>query len=153
MIGVPFGAPLRFCVVAAPSYFAEHKKPCAPSDLMSHQCIRARWANGTLYRWEFERDGKRLALDVPGDLTLDEPTLMREAAIEGAGIAYLWDTLVAEDIATGRLVSVLQEWTVISPNLCLYYPDRRNVPASLRAFIELLRDRSPGVDTVRQRGE
>ncbi|MCP2091686.1 UNVERIFIED_ORG: DNA-binding transcriptional LysR family regulator [Paraburkholderia sediminicola] len=140
MIAVPFGGALNFSVVAAPSYFAKHKKPRTPQDLMSHQCIRARWPSGTLYRWEFERRGEKLSLDVAGDLTLDEPTLMRDAAIAGAGIAYLWSAAVANEIASGRLVAVLKDWTVTTASLCLYYPDRRNVSAALRAFIELLRE-------------
>ncbi|MFK4446071.1 DNA-binding transcriptional LysR family regulator [Caballeronia udeis] len=141
MIAVPFGGALNFSVVAAPSYFSKYKKPRTPMDLMSHQCIRARWPSGTLYRWEFERRGEKLALDVPGDLTVDDPTLMRDAAIAGAGVAYLWDAPVADELAAGRLVAVLNDWTVTSAALCLYYPDRRNVSAALRAFIELLRER------------
>jgi DNA-binding transcriptional LysR family regulator len=140
MIAVPFGGPLSFSVVAAPSYFLQHKKPRTPQQLMSHQCIRARWPSGTLYRWEFERQGEKCLLDVPGLLTLDEPSLMRDAAIAGAGVAYLWDACVKEDLAAGRLVAVLTDWTVRSAGLCLYYPNRRNVPAALRAFIDLLRE-------------
>ncbi len=140
MIAVPFGGALSFSIVATPSYFAQNKKPRTPQDLMSHRCIRARWPSGPLYRWEFERRGEKFTLDVPGDLTLDEPLLMRDAALAGAGIAYLWDEQVADDLAAGRLVAVLKDWTVTSPGLCLYYPDRRNVPAALRAFIELLRE-------------
>ena len=153
MIAVPFGGALNFSVVAAPSYFAKHRKPRTPQDLMSHQCIRARWPSGTLYRWEFERRGEKLALDVPGDLTLDEPTLMRDAAIAGAGIAYLWDAPVADDLAAGRLVAVLKDWTVTSAGLCLYYTDRRNVPAALRAFIELLREPVSRGDPLHPRGQ
>jgi DNA-binding transcriptional LysR family regulator len=140
MIAVPFGGPLKFSVVAAPSYFAKYKKPRSPQQLMSHQCIRARWPSGALYRWEFERRGEKLVLDVPGDLTLDEPSLMRDAALAGAGVAYLWDEPVKDDLAAGRLVQVLKDWTVTSPGLCLYYPGRRNMPAPLRAFIDLLRE-------------
>jgi len=140
MIAVPFGGPLSFSVVATPSYFSRHKKPRSPPQLMSHECIRARWPSGALYRWEFERRGEKLALDVPGVLTLDDPSLMRDAAIAGAGVAYLWDASVRDDLAAGRLVAVLKDWTVTSAGLCLYYPNRRNVPAALRAFIELLRE-------------
>jgi DNA-binding transcriptional LysR family regulator len=65
---------------------------------------------------------------------------MRDAAIAGAGVAYLWDASVKDDLAAGRLVSVLKDWTVTSAGLCLYYPNRRNLPAALRTFIELLRE-------------
>jgi DNA-binding transcriptional LysR family regulator len=148
MISVPFGGPLSFCAVAAPSYFAEHGKPKHPRDLMAHRCIRSRWPTGALYHWEFEKRGEALTIDVPGDLTLDASSLMRDAALAGAGIAHLWRVGVADDLATGRLVEALQDWSVGTAGLSLYYPDRRHVPASLRTFIDLLREHSPNKRAV-----
>jgi hypothetical protein len=59
-------------VVGTPSYFANKSRPTAPADLMDHECIRARYSSGALYRWEFERHGEAMRIDVPGSLTLDE---------------------------------------------------------------------------------
>jgi DNA-binding transcriptional LysR family regulator len=89
------------------------------------------------------RGSETLNSDVPGALTLDEPTLMREAALAGAGLASLRKAWIAQDLAAGRLVSVLNEWMPSEPGLCLYYPGRRNVPASLRAFIDVIREIEP----------
>ncbi len=47
------------------------------------------------------------------------------------------ESIVADDIASGRLVEVLNEWTPSYPGYCLYYPGRRHMAASLRAFIDL----------------
>jgi DNA-binding transcriptional LysR family regulator len=143
MIAVPFGNDLRFAVVGAPSYFEHRKRPRNPGDLVRHRCIRARFANGGLFRWEFERRGEALAIDVPGVLTLDEPTLMIEAALAGAGLAYLTEWAVAGELAAGRLVRVLEDWTPTVPGLALYYPGRRHVPAGLRGLIDLIREISP----------
>jgi DNA-binding transcriptional LysR family regulator len=147
MIAVPFGGDVRFAVVGSPAYFAARERPRSPGDLMAHRCIRARWPSGGIYRWEFERRGEAVTVDVAGALTLDEPTLMLEAALAGAGLAYLSEWSVASEIAAGRLVRVLEEWLPPSPGLCLYYPGRRHVPAALRAFIDLIRE----VDTGRAR--
>jgi DNA-binding transcriptional LysR family regulator len=92
-----------------------------------------------MYRWQFQKAGQAVAVDVPGTLTLDESSLMRDAALADAGLAYMWEAYVREDIATGRLLPVLQDWMVSSPGFCLYHPDRRNMPAVLRAFIGMLR--------------
>jgi DNA-binding transcriptional LysR family regulator len=146
MIVVSFGADLRFVVVGSPAYFEENPPPRTPGDLMRHRCIRARWPNGGMYRWEFAQRSETLTIDVPGVLTLDEETLMREAALAGAGLAYMWKASIAQDVAAGRLVSVLNEWMPSSPGLCLYYPGRRNVPASLRAFIDVIREIEPPTD-------
>jgi DNA-binding transcriptional LysR family regulator len=97
-------------------------------------------ASGRIYHWEFARHGERLAIDVPGPLILDDSGLMLEAALAGAGLAYLPEPAVKEHLAAGRLVSVLDEWTPSYGDLCLYYPGRRNVPAKLRALIELARE-------------
>jgi DNA-binding transcriptional LysR family regulator len=140
MIAVPISRRIRSVVVGTPAYFAGRSKPAVPGDLMGHVCIRARMASGRLYHWEFERRGETLALDVPGVLTLDESSLMLDAVRLGAGLAYLSEWSVAEDLAAGRLVQVLDDWTPPYPGLSLYYPGRRNAPAKLRALVELIRD-------------
>lgn len=141
MIAVPFGPRVRLLVVGAPDYFARHPPPRSPADLSKHQCIRIRMGASRLYRWEFERRGEAFALEVQGPLTLDQPSLMLEAARAGAGLAYIPDWEAAADLAAGRLRSVLEEWTPPFDGLCLYYPGRRHVPAGLRALIELIRAR------------
>jgi DNA-binding transcriptional LysR family regulator len=146
MIAVPFGADLRFAVVGSPAYFEKNPPPRTPGDLMRHHCIRARLPSGAIYRWEFAQRSETLTIDVPGVLTLDEPTLARDAAVAGAGLAYMREAWIAQDVAAGRLVSVLNEWMPSAPGLCLYYPGRRNVPASLRAFIEVIREIGPPAD-------
>jgi DNA-binding transcriptional LysR family regulator len=143
MIAVPFGGDLSFCVVGSPDYLAKRGSPITPPDLRAHQCIRTRWPSGKLYLWDFERDGEKVEIDVPGELTLDEASLMRDAALSGAGLAYLWRDSINAELADGRLVAVLDDWQYTSPGLCLYYPDRRHVPTSLRAFIALLRNAFP----------
>jgi len=140
MIAVPINRTMRSIVVGSPGYFAVWGRPKTPSDLERHRCIRARMATGVIYRWEFERRGESVAVDVPGVLTLDESDLMLKAALAGEGLAYLSDVATAADVAASRLERVLEDWSPAYPGLCLYYPSRRNVPAKLRAFIELVRE-------------
>ncbi len=107
--------------------------------------MRAERADGgavRLYRWEFARRGRTLSVDVDGPLTLDAALLMRHAACAGAGLAYLPEWFVHDDIAAGRLVRVLDDWTASTWELCLYYPGHRFVPAKLRAFVDVIRERA-----------
>jgi DNA-binding transcriptional LysR family regulator len=67
---------------------------------------------------------------------------MLQAALAGQGLAYLTDDAVAEHVVAGRLIAVLEDWSPAYPGLCLYYPSRRNSPAKLRAFIDLVRARA-----------
>jgi DNA-binding transcriptional LysR family regulator len=144
MIAIPLGSPLSFSVVGSPAYFSDRPLPLTPGDLMAHRCIRARWPSGGIYRWEFVHQGETLSLDVPGALTLDEPTLMLQAAIEGAGLAYLSDAAVEPAVADGHLVRVLQDWMPARSQLSVYYPGHRHVSAALRAFVETIRQVKPG---------
>jgi len=140
MIAVPLGPPVRFAVVGSPDYFARHGRPATPADLARHAGIRARMPAGHIYHWEFERHGEASTVDVDGTLTLDEPQLMLDAARAGLGLAYLAEFNVAEDLATGHLERVLEDWTPPFDRLCLYYPGRRHVPAALRALVDLIRE-------------
>lgn len=140
MIAVPCSPPLRFAVVGSPGYFASHPKPETPADLARHSCIRTRFASGAIYRWEFQKRGQPQVIDVNGPLTLDSHQLIVEAALQGVGLACTSELSIADEIASGQLIRVLQDWTPPYPGLCLYYPANRHVPAGLRAFIELVRE-------------
>jgi DNA-binding transcriptional LysR family regulator len=143
MIAVPLTRDLRMRIVASPDYFARHGKPCTPDDLARHSAIRMRLAHGGIYRWELERRGQALQLDVPGRLILTEIQSMRRAACAGLGLALLSEWHIADDLAAGRLVSVLDDWCPPFPGLRLYYPGRRHLPAGLRALVDLIRELRP----------
>ncbi|MBD9489261.1 LysR family transcriptional regulator [Ensifer sp. ENS11] len=142
MIAVPFSRTIRSIVVGSPAYFAGREQPRVPADLLRHVCIRMRMSSGSIYRWEFEKRGETVEIDVPGVLTLDETALMHEAVLAGVGLLLITEDLVAEDLAARRLIQVLDDWTPAYPGLSLYYPGRRHAPAKLRAFIDLVKERS-----------
>jgi len=142
MIAVPITRPIRSIVVGSPAYFAGRKPPRTPADLAEHRCIRRRLGSGAIYRWEFEKRGEEIAIDVPGQLILDDIDLMLEAALAGEGLAFVSDIAAAQSIEAGLLLPVLEDWSPEFPGLCLYYPSRRNIPARLRAFIDLIRQQA-----------
>lgn len=140
MVAIRFGGDIRFVAVASPGYLSRHAPPTTPDDLMRHQCIRQRLPSGKRYRWEFERFGQETIIDAPGALTLDHTGLMVDAALDGHGVAYVPDLAAEPHLKTGALVAVLAEWSPPVAGLCLYYPGTRHLPASLRAFIDVLKD-------------
>jgi DNA-binding transcriptional LysR family regulator len=142
MIAVSLGRPQRYAVVGAPGYVETHGKPQVPPDLLHHPCIRVRLPNGSLYRWEFEKDGQTAQINVSGPITLDEASLARTAVLEGFGLGFFMERDVRADIEAGRLVRVLEDWTPPFGGLCLYYPGRRKSSAALKAFIGLARELS-----------
>ena len=139
MIAVTFGGEVRFIAVAAPAYLEASAPPKTPDDLHAHRCIRQRLPSGKRYRWEFARRGAEIAVDVPGNLTLDDNDLLVQAAAAGRGIAYVPEHFARPFLKSGQLVTVLEDWCPLMPGLALYYPHSRHVPSPLRAFIDLLK--------------
>ncbi len=136
MIAVPIGPRHRFSVVGSPAYFKSRKQPITPHDLRELPCIRLRFSSGSIYRWEFERGGIELDIEVDGPLTLTDQEMMIDAALDGAGLAYVFEAQVEQLIAKRKLVRVLADWCPAYPGFFLYYPSRRQLPAALRAFID-----------------
>lgn len=149
MVAIPCGPDSRFIAVGAPAYFDRASVPRSPTDLLAHQCIRRRMPGGKLYRWEFEKRGEEIALDVPGRLTLDNDSLMVEAAVEGLGIAFVSDFWVMDQLAAGMLRAVLEDWTPPFPGLRLYYPPHRHMTAGLRAFVDLLKQQNKPISAAK----
>jgi DNA-binding transcriptional LysR family regulator len=140
MIAVRVGSDMRMAVVASPGYLANHPAPQTPQDLTAHRCINQRMlASGQTYDWEFEREGRELAIKVTGPLTYNEPGVMLEAALDGLGVAYLIEDHAAAPLADGRLVRLLDEWTPPFPGYFLYHSSRRQMPPALAALIVALR--------------
>lgn len=135
MVSVPLGIDEAMIVVGALSYLAARGAPQAPADLFGHDCIRARLPSGAILRWEFERQGEEIRIDPPGRLTLGSPELSQQAALAGAGLAFVSARTAAPELESGRLRQVLQDWTPPFPGLSLYYPRQRLPSAGLRAFI------------------
>jgi DNA-binding transcriptional LysR family regulator len=140
MVALPLGLSRRNAVVGSPAYFRRHGQPKVPPDLLGHACIRVRLPDTSLFRWRFEKDGHSLQLDVAGPLTLDEVSLVRGAVLAECGIGYVIESDVREDIAAGRLVRVLEDWTPPMAPLCLYYPSRKNPSAAFKALVSLARE-------------
>jgi DNA-binding transcriptional LysR family regulator len=140
MIAVRIGPELRMAAVAAPSYLAGRARPETPHDLAAHDCINLRLRTlGGLYAWEFEKDGRELRVRVEGRVVSNDVDLILEAALEGFGIAFLPDDHVAEAIAEGRLVRMLEDWTPPFPGFHLYYPSRRQQSPAFALVVETLR--------------
>lgn len=140
MIAARVGPDLRMAVVASPAYLAARSAPETPQDLARHRCINYRLvSSGAIYAWEFEKDERALNVKVDGLLTFNEPELMLEAALDGLGIAYIFEEQIVAHVAAGRLVRLLSDWTPAFPGFFFYYPSRRQQPPALTAFLNALR--------------
>src|SRR5579862_1806911 len=138
MIAVRVSKDQRLAVVGSPAYFKSHKIPRTPRDLKDHPCIGFRFSS-RIYRWEFEKGSRTLTVNPEGPATFDDPELVIQAVLNGVGIGTVLEEPITEMIAKGHLIQVLKDWCPPFPGYFLYYPSRRNQPATLAALINTLR--------------
>ncbi len=142
MISVPIGPDFRVAVVGAPSYFEGRQPPLDPQDLTEHSCIRLRLpTHGGFYMWDFYKGGRELKVRIQGRAAFNTVSMMRQAALDGFGLAYLPEDQVDTAIREGRLVRVLADWCPPRPAYHLYYPSRRQHSPAFALVIEALRYR------------
>ncbi|RFB93401.1 LysR family transcriptional regulator [Rhizobium leguminosarum bv. trifolii] len=142
MIAVRIGPDMRMAVVGAPDYFHTRPKPLTPQELTDHNCINLRLPTyGSVYAWEFEKDGRELRVRVEGQLVFNNIALRLSAVLAGLGLAYMPEDVVAAHLADGRLVRVLEDWCLPFPGYHLYYPSRRHTSPAFAVVVDALRYR------------
>jgi LysR family transcriptional regulator, regulator for bpeEF and oprC len=132
----------RFVVVASPQYLAAHGVPRHPSELAAHECLLIRTQRGAVMDlWNFTRDGEKVSVTVKGWMVASNT--LRDAVVRlvaaGHGIARLVDLANIDDFASGRLVTLLDDWRAddAPPITMSYWPSRRRI-ARVRAFVDFL---------------
>lgn len=143
MISLPIGPRVqRFALAASTTYLERVGRPEHPHELLTHNCIRGKFASGYVPDWEFEKEGELIKLQPSGALTVSIGTAVdvaMEAALQGQGLIYLFEEWLTPYFQSGKLKPVLEPWWQSFSGPFLYYADRRLVPAPLRAFIDYVR--------------
>ena len=143
MIAVRIAPDFRPAIVGAPAYFKDAGRPKVPQDLVRHKCINLRLSSTRgHYIWEFEKGGQRPKVRVDGPVAFNAIAMLRQAAVDGLGLANLPEDYVARHVADGRLVRVLQDWCPPGPGYHLYYPSRRQPTQAFALLIDALRYRT-----------
>ena len=140
MIALRVAPDSRLIAVASPGYLAEHGRPQTPGDLSDHNCIRFRQTTGAIHKWEFENGAEKIEVGVEGSIITNNLDLVVRAALNGIGVGYMLEDYMAAHIAEGRLVPVLEDWSLPFAGYHLFYPSRRQMPPKLKAFADFLRN-------------
>jgi DNA-binding transcriptional LysR family regulator len=129
----------RMLPVAAPDYMVGRPTPTLPEDLLAHDCVRLRapW-DGSLQPWHFTKGDQQVEVAVDGRLVVNDVGMILENVLDGAGVGYLPEPMVASHLAQGRLVGLLDGWSRTLPGVFLYHPSRRQPPMPLEVFLRFV---------------
>jgi DNA-binding transcriptional LysR family regulator len=138
MVAVRITPDMEMAIVGTPEHFRRYAFPQTPTDLKTHPCIAYQFADGSVYQWELTQDDKKITHQPEGQWALSDSYMEAEAARLGLGLAYVPVELVAHDLESGKLIRVLQRYSLRMEGLFLYYP-HRNVSPALRMVIDTLK--------------
>jgi len=126
----------RLLLVAAPSYLRRCGTPTEPEMLREHATLS--FALGAGRQWVLTQGERRVAVDHAPRLLTTSSEAVRQAACSGAGIAMLPTFLVHDELESGALRPVLADWSIATLKIFALHPNRRTMPARLRAFFDAL---------------
>lgn len=152
MVSVPLSSAESIAIVASPSYLKRRGTPKKVPDLARHECIRFRFpSTDVIFRWELLDEGRAVDVEVTGSFTVNDPAAMVGLALEGVGLAYVFESSAREHLATGKLKRVLTDACPTLPGLQIYFPSRRQLPMKLRCFLDFWRTLANSIETMRPR--
>ena len=126
-------------VVASPQYLRQHGQPTHPSDLKNYRCLSLSAHSGQRRGWLFEIDGQPVWQAIEGALACSDGSVLHQWCLEGQGLAWrsLWE--VSQDIASGRLETVLDDYRSPPTGIFALTPQRRLTPLRVKVFIDWLK--------------
>jgi LysR family transcriptional regulator, regulator for bpeEF and oprC len=128
---------INFVTCAAPSYVAKYGMPQHPRDLERHRCVNYFSAKtGKIYDWDFNKDGERIQVPMPGVIALNDSNAYVQAGLAGLGIVQMTDYLLLQHVREGRMVQVLPDWSSDPLPIHIVYPQNRHLSAKVRVFVE-----------------
>ena len=124
---------------ASPDYLENAPPLNKPADLLNHRCLIYRNSKITMDTWTFQGDQGEESVTVSGSFTINDPSLLITAAIEGAGVLLIDKNLLGETINQGRLVPLLENYQAVG-GLPTYvvYPEKEFIPAKTKAMVNFL---------------
>ncbi|CAN7234950.1 LysR substrate-binding domain-containing protein [Rhizobium sp. LjRoot254] len=130
-------AETRRLLAASPEYLARRGTPSNPAELAEHDLLLYTLADN----WNhltFRRNGEAISVPVTGLLNSNDGQIIRKAALDGLGILAQPTYIINDDLESGRLVRVMDDWDLPRLTMNIAYPTRHHLPAKTRLFIDYL---------------
>ncbi|KAM3097181.1 LysR substrate-binding domain-containing protein [Phormidesmis sp. 146-12] len=135
---------VAYWVCASPSYLQQFGEPKVPQDLIQHCCLVLSSRSQLNHaNWQFINSSKTIeTVKVSGKLVVNDLILARQAAIAGAGIAYLPETILIEALEAGKLTRILPTWGAKEKTLYVTCPNSLYLSSKVRAFLDFVAGKS-----------
>ena len=125
-------------IVASPDYLARRGTPRVPEDLHDHNCLNFNFRRAEPV-WPFRKDGRDYALTVHGNVEANNGETLGQLALAGVGVTRVGNFSVADDLAAGRLVPVLEAFNPGDvEQIHAVFVGGTNMPARVRVFVDFL---------------
>jgi len=132
--------PYRMRACASPEYLARAGTPRTPADLAQHECLGfLDWGRDGAWRWNGEAEGENPLR--AGRFRANNGQALKVAALRGFGLVLQPEVLLAKEIASGELVSVLEDYLSPGMPVHLIYPRDRRATPKLTSFIDFVMER------------
>lgn len=128
----------RLCV-ATPAYLKRHGTPSHPTDLARHLCLSLSSDASQTRGWAFSVEGEVIHLKPPGRLDCSDGQVLHDWCLGGHGIAWRSTWEVEHEVASGALVSVLDDYAAPPNGIYAVFAQRRHLPLRVRLWIDLLK--------------
>jgi DNA-binding transcriptional LysR family regulator len=129
----------RRVVCGTPAYFERHGIPRTLEDLDRHNCLAFNLQGGQQRGWFFQQHGKPVTIRVNGNLDCNDGELLHRWACEGLGLAWRSTWEIQAELASGALITVLDDYALPQYDIVAVYPQQRHLPAKIRFFIDWLK--------------
>jgi DNA-binding transcriptional LysR family regulator len=140
MIAVRISPEIPMALVGAPTYLDRRSRPQVPQDLVHHECIKLRLgASRGQAPWQFRKGEQAPQVRIDGAVSFNSLKMIRQAALDGFGLAFVPKDIVQRHLDSGRLVGVMADWCPPLPAYHLYYPSRRQQLPAFALFVAALR--------------
>ncbi len=141
---------LNLALVASPEYLERNGPVLKPADLAAHNCIIDS-AAPYRDRWPFIHKKTTRRHKVRGNVSVNSGAAARDLAVGGVGLTLLPEYHVFEEVAQGRLVTVLDDHMINYGGIFIVYPKSRHLSVTVRRFADLLIAQSKPISAYRDR--
>jgi DNA-binding transcriptional LysR family regulator len=128
-------APLNSVLCVSPDYLENNGYPNQINDLRQHNCLSFSYSND-VKEWTFIKEGQSQSVEVLGNYQVNNSEALRDAVLQGLGIARLPTFVAGPDIKSGKLIPLFTEYQMPSQVINAVLIERQYMPAKVRAFLD-----------------